>query len=81
MPVQVAVAHHHPQPTAIPLPHASAPGVRGQTAKAVKHTGEADKARAGRSSSETDASVDEDANALGAKSQRKPGQHALDVEV
>jgi hypothetical protein len=55
--------------------------VRGQTAKAVKHTGEADKARAGRSSSETDASVDEDANALGAKSQRKPGQHALDVEV
>ena len=81
MPVQVAVAHHHPLPTAIPLPHASSPGVRGQTAKAVKHAGEADSARRGRSSSETDASVDEDANALGAKSQRKPGQHTLDVEV
>ncbi len=79
MPVQVAVAHH--QPPAVPLPHAAAPGVRGQTAKAIKHAGETDSARRSRSGSETDATVDEDANALGAKSQRKPGRHALDVEV
>ena len=82
MPAQVAVPHHHPQPTAVPLPHAAAPGVRGQTAKAIKHAGESDAARRSRSGSETDATVDEEANALGAKSQRKPGQqHALDVEV
>jgi hypothetical protein len=81
MPAQVAVQHHHPQPTAVPLPHATAPGIRGQTAKAIKHAGETDQARRSRSGSETDASVDEDANALGAKSQRKSGQHALDVEV
>jgi hypothetical protein len=81
MPAQVAVAHHHPQPTAVPLPHAAAPGVRAQTAKAVKHAGETDSTRRARSGSDTDSSVDEDANALGAKSQRKPGSHALDVEV
>ncbi|MBI3505381.1 MAG: hypothetical protein HY059_11105 [Proteobacteria bacterium] len=81
MPAQVAVAHPHSQPTAVPMPNATAQGVRAQTARAVKHAGETDAARRSRSGSESDSAVDEDANALGAKSQRKSGQHALDVEV
>jgi len=81
MPAQVAVAHPHQQPTAVPLPHATAPGVRAQTAKAVKHAGEADRAGRSRSGSDSDAAIDEDANALDAKSKRKSGSHTLDVEV
>ena len=81
MPVQVAVTHQHQQPTAVPLPHATAPGVRAQTAKAVKHAGETDRTGRSRSGSDTDAAIDEDANTLDAKSKRKPGQHTLDVEV
>ena len=81
-PAQVAVPHqHHPQPVAVPVPHATAPGVRGQTAKAVKHAGETDSARRGRSGTDTDSSIDGDANALGAKAQRKSGKHSLDVEI
>jgi hypothetical protein len=79
-PAQLAVPHpHHPQPVAVPVPHATAPGVRGQTAKAVKHAGESDGARRARAG--TDSSVDEEANALAAKAQRKPGAHRLDVEI
>jgi len=81
-PAQVAVPqHHHPQPVAVPVPHATAQGVRGQTAKAIKHAGETDSARRGRSGTEGDSAVDGDANALGAKSQRKSGNHSLDVEI
>ena len=81
MPVQVAVAHQHQQPTAVPLPHATAPGVRAQTAKAVKHAGETDRGGRSRSGTDSDAAIDDDANALDAKSKRRPGGHALDVEA
>jgi hypothetical protein len=81
MPAQVAVAHQHPHPTAVPMPHATASGVRAQTAKAVKHAGETDRAGRSRSGTDSDAAIDEDANALDAKSKRRPGQHRLDVEV
>lgn len=81
-PAQVSVPqHHHPQPVAVPVPHATAPGVRGQTAKAVKHAGETDGTRRSRSGTDTDASVDGDANALGAKARRRSDNHRLDVEI
>ena len=80
-PAQINLTQPMPHPVAVPVPNAAAAGVRAQTAKAVKHANETTRARAGRSGTESDSAVDEDANALGAKSQRHPGQHTLDVEA
>jgi hypothetical protein len=81
MPAQVNIAPTHPQPVAVPVPTAMAAGVRAQTAKAIKHAGEAARTGRSRSGRDTDAAIDEDANALGAKSQRRSGNHTFDVEA
>lgn len=82
MPAQVNVAPPHPQPLAVPLPNAAATGVRAQTASAIKPAGQAAKSRRTRHGTEGDETIDEDANALDAKSKAHPASgHTLDVEA
>jgi hypothetical protein len=83
LPTHGAAAHPHPSPpgTFAVLPHATTQGVRAQTAKAVKHTGHTADSGGTRGGTETDESLDEEANTLDAKSKRRPGSHILDVEA
>lgn len=82
MPAQVNIAPPHHQPLAVPLPNAAAAGVRAQTAKAIKHAGQSGRTGRSRPGTEGDSALDEDANALDAKSRKGSGsQHALDVEA
>lgn len=75
---------HHPPPQPQQLPQANVGAqttARAQTAKGTKQGTGAGNSGSARDGTKTGQSVDSDANALGAKAQRRSGNHKLDVEI
>jgi hypothetical protein len=79
---QNTVHHPPPQPQHMPQANVSAQtSARAQTTKGLKQGTGAGSSGSTRDGTKTGESVDSDANALGAKAQRRAGKHKLDVEI
>jgi hypothetical protein len=79
---QSAVHHPPPQPHQLPQTNVGAQTTaRAQTTKGLKQGSGAGGSGSTRDGTKTGESVDSDANALGAKAQRRSGNHKLDVEI
>lgn len=79
---QSAVHHPPPQPQHLPQSNVGAQTTaRAQTAKGLKQGSGAGNSGSTQDRTKTGESVDSDANALGAKAQRRSGNHQLDVEI
>lgn len=81
--VTQSVIHHPlPQPQQMPQPNVAAQtSARAQTARGLKQGSGAGNSGSTRDGTKTGEAVDSDANALGAKAQRRAGKHKLDVEI